>query len=155
MSRIDKSISKLNTKVKFGDYQLFCEDYERFGFIDNTYNFVYIQVFVNYPKFTYKRTFRFLYSILNICRISSNIFKLYLRHTTNLITKVKELEFENNTFGLELRRLDANICLYEEDQIRKYEGSIYNSVIRHFFGYDVNIDYDALERDVHLKPIIL
>ena len=137
MSRIDKSISKLNTKVKFGDYQLFCEDYERFGFIDNTYEFVYIQVFVNYPKFTYKRTFRFLYSILNIFRISKQIFTLYLRHTTNIITKVKELEFVNGIWGLELRRLDANICLYEEDQIRKYEGSIYNSVIRHFFGYGV------------------
>ena len=136
MSRIDKSISKLNTKVKFGDYQLFCEDYERFKFIDNTYDFVYIQVFVNYPKFTYKRTFRFLYSILNIFRIS-DIFTLYLRHTTNLITTVKELVFENGIWGLELRRSDANIRLYKEDQIRKYEGSIYNSVIRHFFGYGV------------------
>ena len=154
MSRIDKSISKLNTKVKFGDYQLFCEDYERFGFIDNTYDFVYIQVFVNYPKFTYKRTFRFLYSILNICRIS-DIFTLYLRHTTNLITKVKELEFNSGIWGLEFRLCSDIVRFYKEDQIQKYKDLIYKSVIQHFFGYDVNIDYDALERDVHLKPIIL
>ena len=38
-----------NTVIKFGNYQLFCEEYHKDKYINDTYDRFYIQVYVNYP----------------------------------------------------------------------------------------------------------
>ena len=56
------------TVVKFGNHQLFCEEYEKYKFINGKYEYFFIHVYLNYPKFNYKRAFRFLYTVLNLYR---------------------------------------------------------------------------------------
>lgn len=63
-----------DTIVEFGDYQLFCEEYEEDKFINDTYKELYIYAYVNYPKFTYKRAFHFLYTLFpNLYRMDRHI----------------------------------------------------------------------------------
>ena len=61
-----------DTVVKFGNYQLLCDEDDE-DFINDTYEYFFIQVFVNYPQFTYKKAFRFLYTVLNLYRIDEQI----------------------------------------------------------------------------------
>ena len=63
------SVKDCDTIVEFGNYQLFCGEWEKDKFINNTYNgVIFINVFVNYLVFNYKRAFRFVYTVVNLYR---------------------------------------------------------------------------------------
>ena len=68
-------VKMCETVIKFGDYQLFCLESNKDEFINDTYKYKHfqIQVYLNYPKFNYKRAFRFLYTMLNLYRIYEQI----------------------------------------------------------------------------------
>ena len=62
-----------DTIVEFGNYQLFCEEDKKDEFINNAYDHFEVDVYVNYPKFTYKSAFRFLYTVINLYRVDVHI----------------------------------------------------------------------------------
>ena len=70
-------VEDCKTIIEFGNYQLFCEEGDEDKFINITFDEdgedLFISVFVNYPKFNYKRAFRFLYTMLNLYRIYEQI----------------------------------------------------------------------------------
>ena len=145
------------TVAKFGDYQLFCPEWEKKGYINSDYYQVYINVYLNYPKFTYKRAFRFLYYILDIFKLINHVDSLNFYHTIH--DNTENLQFYNEYDGIKMRLIynvmDYKVNLSEEENILRRRNSIYKFVIQHFFGMDANIDYKALKRDVPLKPIKL
>ena len=75
------SLSNCDTAVKFGEYQVFCKDREQDRFINNIYEgYFYIYVYLNYPKFSYKKAIHFVYNtVYNIIKISKNVDYLSLR----------------------------------------------------------------------------
>ena len=150
-----------NTVVKFGDYQLFCEEYHKDEFINDTYDYFFIQVFVNYPQFTYKRVFRFLYTlVLNIYKLDRHIdFIDFEPLADDYVTKLyfwfhvrrNEIKFEYyNRTG----KIECGIYLCDEEELtEKNKREFYKSVIRHFFGDKVKVPYKLIDKDVPLKPI--
>ena len=79
-----RCVEYCDTVVKFGDYQLFCEEYLKDKYTNNIHSYFYINVYVNYPEFTYKRTFRFLYTMLNLYKNSKLINRMSFNlNTTN------------------------------------------------------------------------
>ena len=154
-SMYDVKISE--TVVKFGNYQLFCEEDKKYKFINGKYEYFFIHVFVNYPEFTYKRAFRFLYTMLNLYKNSKLIsWMSFDLNTTydyairlNFVDKNNHIRFYyyKKAYGY-----GAEIDLsYEQSEENMRE--FYYSVFHHFFGYDVDIDYDAIIKDVPFKPI--
>ena len=149
-----------NTVVKFGDYQLFCDEDDEDEFINDRYDWVYINVFVNYPEFTYKRALRFLSTVLNLFRIDEQINWMTFEPITTddyiiqleFGTEYDLIEFYYENIKRDVRGNDIDLCneLTEEDK-----EEFYNSVMRHFFGEKKvkNIDYEAIDRDVPFKPI--
>ena len=151
-------VEDCNTVVKFGDYQLFCKERDKDKYINDRYDWVYINVFVNYPEFTYKRVLRFLYTVLNLYRFYKQINWMTFEPITTddyiiqleFGTEFNRIEFYYDNIKRDVRGNDINLCkeLTEEDK-----RVFYNSVFRHFFGEKVDIDYDAIIRDVPFKPI--
>ena len=75
------SLSNCDTAVKFGEYQVFCKDRNQDRIINNIYEgYFYIYVYLNFPKFSYKRAMHFVYdTVYNIIKINKNIDYLSLR----------------------------------------------------------------------------
>ena len=111
-------------------------------------------MYVNYPKFNYKRAFRFLYTVLNLFRIG-RISSINIEpNTTNdyydlsFWFKRTYIEFTcfNNISFNEICKIKLGKELTEDKR------EFYKSIFRHFFGDGVNVPYDAIEKDVPLKP---
>ena len=76
-------MNNCDTSVEFGEnYQLFCKETEEDIFMNNAYNGFYINVYLDYPRFNYKRIFRFTYAILNILRFVRLIWCVEFQYTT-------------------------------------------------------------------------
>ena len=148
-----------DTVVKFGNYQLFCKKYNKDSYINDTYIQFYIQVFVNYPKFNYKRAFRFLYTVLNLYKIGEQIgwmnFKPITANDYNIQLNFS-FDFYINYIGFySSKKCDCGteINLYNElnENYKKY---FYKSVFCYFFREGVKVPYELIDRDVPFKPII-
>ena len=145
-----------STVVKFGDYQLFCFENEKNNIdeyiIDHYLN---IHVYVNYPKFTYKRAFRFLYTLLNLYKIGKQIRFMNLPTTDIYLNFIFELYYNigfcyyNNRTG---KKGDEKILGNELTEKDKRE--FYKSVFCYFFGGEVRVPYKLIDRDVPLKSYI-
>ena len=61
-----------NTILDFGNYQFFCEEENKNDYLNDIYRDFYICAYVNYPKFSYKRAFRFVYTMLNIFKFDEH-----------------------------------------------------------------------------------
>ena len=138
-----------DTVVKFGNYQLFCQEDEKDEFINNTYEQFYIQMYVNYPKFTYKRAFRFLYTMLNLYRDCKQIDYMSL-NTTNVYDIALIFWNENNYIIFYEDGDGLNLC---KELTEEYKRAFYGYVFRHFFGEGVRVPYKLIDKDVPLKPI--
>ena len=153
------SMKRCDTVVKLGNYQLFCRECEKDEFINNTYEHFFIYVFVNYPKFSYKRAFRFLYTMLNLYKNSKLINGMSFNlNTTNdyvieLIFEVKNNHIKFYYYNTKTCGYGTEIYLLSKVLIEKHKREFYRAVFRHFFGEKVNkIDYKAIDRDVPIKP---
>ena len=115
-------------------------------------------MFVNYPKFTYKRAFRFVYKMLNLYRNCKQIGSIYFEPDTfNDI----ELIFRNALGHIEFHYYDTKTIGYGDDinlskELTAYKREFYDSVFRYFFGYKEvkKINYKAIDKYVPFKPII-
>ena len=148
---------KNNTILDFGNYQLFCDDCIEDIYINDTYQDFLICVYANYPKFSYKRAFRFVYTMLNIFKIDEHFHSIRFEPTKQH-TKDMEIGIFYYPFSYILRLYDINreIILYDSSNEIKPERKrmFYDYVIRHFFGKDAQADYKAIDRDVPLKPFL-
>ena len=145
------------TVVKVGDYQLFCKEYEKYE--NETYEWFFIQVFVNYPNFNYKRAFRFIYTVINLYRIDKQITQMNFKPITiNVLNMELNLQFKTyiqfryfniiNHIGTELK-INLDMGLTEKDK-----RDFYYAVFCHLLGGKVkNIDYEAIDRDVPITLI--
>ena len=147
------------TKLDFGNYQLFCDDCITDIYINDTYKDFYICVYANYPEFTYKRAFRFVYTMLNIFKIDKHFHSIRFAPTE-----------QHNRFmeiGLIYYPFYDTLCLEDHTEIKLYDSSneikpekkrmFYDYVIRHFFGKNKKNapkNYDVIDRDVPLKPFL-
>ena len=148
-------VKDCNTVVKFGNYQLFCAESKKDNFINNTYSYFYINAYVNYPEFTYKRTFRFLYTMLNLYKYCKEItWMAFKAITTDLKLQfglfINHIYFNYN--NLRTGQSGTSICL-DMELIEGDKRYFYNYVMHHFFGDSVKVPYDAIERDVPIKPL--
>ena len=113
-------------------------------------------MYVNYPKFSYKRAFRFVYTVLNLYKYCKQIDWISFEPiTTDLILRfgLFKNHIRFNYYNLRTGEIASIICL-DMELMEKDKRYFYNSVFRHFFGYKVkNIDYGAIDRDVPIKPI--
>ena len=64
-----------HTVVKFGDYQLFCDEEDKNEYMNGNYGYFYLNVYVNYPKFSHKEALRFVFSVINIFKIDDNFIE--------------------------------------------------------------------------------
>ena len=148
---------KNNTILDFGNYQLFCDDCIEDIYINDTYKDFYICVYANYPKFSYKRAFRFVYTILNIFKIDEHFHSIRFEPTKQH-TKDMEIGLIYYPFSYILRLDDINreIILYDSRNEIKPERKriFYDYVIHHFFGKNAAMSYEAIDRDVPLKPFL-
>ena len=147
------------TIVEFGDYQLFCKDDERLSYTTGAYDDLFIQVFVNYPKFNYKRAFRFVFTVLNLYRIDEQFRWIVFTPSTANDYDDTQLQFwiefgyiDFHYYDIKTNEngniIDLSKILTEADKIE-----FYNSVT-YYFGCGL-INYDTLERNVPLKPLRL
>ena len=151
-----------DTIIKFGNYQLFCKyKWEKDEFINDTYNHVYIQVYVNYPKFNYKRAFRFLYTVLNLYRIYEQInWMTFIPITDNDYIIQLNFSIKSNYMGFyyynrRKHTIGNEIVLCKGELTEEDKREFYRAIFRHFFGENVKkIDYKAIDRDVPFKPFI-
>ena len=143
------------TVVKFGNYQLFCQENEEDVYTNDIYHDLYINVYVNYPKFNYKRAFHFLYTLLpNLYRMDRHI--KYIRfcpfnddYVTTLYFWFNFLDGIRFVYYNRTNEHRYEISLYDEKDKRKF----YYSVFYHFFKKGVSVPYELIDRDVPLKPL--
>ena len=162
-----------NTVVKFGNYQLFCEE-DKVEYINDIFKRFYIQVYVNYPEFSYKRAFRFIYTMLNIFRLDKHITWLTFKPITpfewdkyaSWVGKpVPDTDDIQLNFSIEFNYIkfhSRNIRIYDSgDEINLskelseyHKRYFYKSVLLHFFKRKIRLPYKLIDRDVPFKPII-
>ena len=169
-------MKKCETVIKFGDYQLFCLESNKDEFINDTYKYKHfqIQVYLNYPKFNYKRAFRFLYTVLNL-------YKFYKQIAWISFTPITDYEFDIHTWwerpntengdDIELGfSIESNYIGFRTLNMRTYKRgaeinlsnelneyrkrNFYKSVFRYFFKEDVKVPYKLIDRYVPIKPLI-
>ena len=114
-------------------------------------------MFVNYPEFTYKRAFRFLYTMLNLYRDYKQNNKMIFKPLADdyviklyFVAKYNHIRFyyynnKTNEYGAKINLFKK---LREEDKRVFYE-----SVFYHFFKKGVSVPYELIDRDVPLKPL--
>ena len=150
-------VEDCNAVVKFGNYQLFCEEGQEDNYINGKYKFFFIHVFVNYPQFTYKRTFRFLYTMLNLYCKQNNKMMIFKPLTDDYVI---ELYFvaENNhirfyyykkTYG------HGDVINLSKELTEEDKREFYYAVFYHFFEGRLMVPYKLIDKDVPFKPIIL
>ena len=152
------SVDKLkdcDTIVEYGNYQLFCEACSKRDIISDEYWYLYIRVFVNYPKFNYKRAFRFVYAMLNIFRLDEHINHMCFEPTSehhisdelNFVYKDKVITFKDYSSNPTYKLILSDNKLPERGKEKFYK------YIFHYFFDDIDVPYELLKRDVLLKPI--
>ena len=169
-------VKRCETVVKFGDYQLFCSKSDKDEFINNTYKRFQIQVYLNYPKFNYKRAFRFLYTVLNLYKYYKQIAWMSFTPITDSLYKFDlhaawmrkpniekgddiELRFliESNYIGFyyfDIRTYKKGVEINLSNELSEYHKRyFYKSVFRHFFKEEVKVPYKLIDRYVPIKPL--
>ena len=146
-----------DTIIKYGNYQLFCEDHSKnYFFIKDDYMYLYISVFVNYPKFNYKRAFRFVYAMLNIFRLDKHITHMHFEPTSEHHISAG-LIFDYNDEEITFKDYDSKptykLILSDKKLPERGKEKFYNRVDCYFDYCRYGINYDTYERDVPLKPI--
>ena len=153
------NVGYCDTIVEFGNYQLFCDEEDKNDYVNDTYDRFYIQVYVNYPNFNYKRAFRFLYTVINLYRDCEQMnWMSFTPNTTNGYVIKLQFWTEKNHIRVNYYNTKGYGCgteiILSKELIEKYKREFYRYVIRYFFGKKVQkIDYEAIDRDVPIKPI--
>ena len=148
-----------DTVIKFGNYQLFCEECDRDYYRDReTGGIIYINAFVDYPTFNNKKVINFVYAIINIFKTCSNRSRQIneiqfipnrdtnVTHTLHFYYEECGIYFHDYScaygYSLFLLSDDYNDYLSQE----KEKINFYECVIHYFLGHDVKIiKEDALK----------
>ena len=168
-------VKRCETVIKFGDYQLFCLESDKDEFINDIYKYKHfqIQVYLNYPKFNYKRAFRFLYTVLNLYKFYKQIAWISFSPITDYKFDIHtwwerpktensddiELGFsiESNYIGfrtLNLRTYKRGAEINLSNELNEYhKRNFYKSVFRYFFKEEVKVPYKLIDRNVPIKPL--
>ena len=110
-------------------------------------------MYVNYPKFSYKSAFRFVFSVLNIYNIDDSFIDTITFTPIAVFSDVSLLFFRNLRENAIVFSDYCNINL--KNLTKEHKRILYKRIIQHFFGYKVDIDYDSIKIDVPFKPLEL